>query len=44
MADLASFLVYMYEQSEPLRGILITIGFLTFLLLGRRLRKWRRGG
>ncbi len=37
-----SFLEYLYLEAEPLTGLLTTIGFLTFLVLGRRLRLRRK--
>ncbi len=35
---LLRFLEYMYLESDPLTGLLTTIGFFGFLVLGRRLR------
>ncbi len=37
------FMEYLYVESEPLTGLLTTLGFFGFLLLGRRLRQWRKG-
>lgn len=32
------FMQYLYVEAEPLTGLLTTLGFFGFLLLGRRLR------
>lgn len=39
---LTGFLEYLYVEADPLTGLLTTLGFFGFLLLGRRLRL-RRG-
>ncbi len=36
--QLMGFAEYLYLQAEPLTGLLTTLGFFGFLLLGRRLR------
>lgn len=36
------FMEYLYVQTEPLTGLLTTLGFFGFLLLGRRLRLRRK--
>ncbi len=42
LEPLLGFLEYLYLQVDPLTGLLTTIGFFAFLVLGRRIRL-RRG-
>ncbi len=42
LEPLLGYLEYLYVEADPLTGLLTTLGFFGFLLLGRRLRM-RRG-
>ncbi len=39
LEHLIGFMEYLYVEADPLTGLLTTLGFFGFFLLGRRLRQ-----